>query len=236
MELLLAPQNWPFATALGLSALLALLQVLMLALGGAIDLLEMEADVDLDADLDGAGGLDGLLDWLHVGRLPISLLLMLGGLSFGLPGLFIQSVAKTQTGGYWPTGPVSLLAAVSAVPLLRIGGLLLRRFLPRDETEAVSSESFIGSEAIITIGVSKRGRPAEARLYDRWGKAHYVLVEPERPEDEFSAGSAVLLISQHEHIFRAIDNSATRMALEQIEAAPPLPVPKREAEPRQLEQ
>ena len=97
------------------------------------------------------------------------------------------------------------------MPLLKISGALLRPILPREETEAVSTQSLLGSEGEIVVGVARRGRPAQARVKDKWGNAHYVSVEPESDVDEFPAGSKVLLLKQHDHVFRVIAGSNAQL-------------------------
>ena len=180
MELLTAPQNLPFAIALGLVALLAALQVVALLLGGPIGIggadvdadvgLDLDVDLDMDADMDvdggdvgtGPGALAGALDWLGVGKMPLSILLTLWAASFGLAGLTIQEIAQSLTGARLPMLLPSLLALGLSIPLLKISGMALRPILPRDETEAVSTQSLLGSEGEIVVGTAKRGRPAQA--------------------------------------------------------------------------
>ena len=215
MELLTAPQNLPFAIALGLVAALALLQVVALLLGGPIGIGDgdFDADVDLDGDLDldTDGELAGALDWLGVGRLPLSILLTLWAAGFGLSGLAIQEVALAATGARLPMLLPSLLALGLSFPLLKISGMILRPILPHDETEAVSTASLLGSEGEIVVGTARRGRPAQARVRDKWGNAHYVSVEPESDVDEFAAGDRVLLLKQNDHIFRVIAGSNAQL-------------------------
>lgn len=219
MELLRAPQNLPFVIALGLVAALAMLQVVALLLGGPIGIgeadvdadidldLDLDADSDLDLDGDGIGPLAGALDWLGVGKLPLSILLTLWAASFGLAGLTIQEIAKSLTGARLPMLLPSLMALGLSFPLLKLSGLILRPILPRDESEAVSTQTLLGSEGEIVVGVARRGRPAQARVRDKWGTAHYVSVEPDSDVDEFPAGSKVLLLKRHDHIFRVIAGS-----------------------------
>lgn len=217
MELLTAPQNLLFAIALGLVAALALLQVVALLLGGPMGIGDgdFDADIDLDADgdmdLDGDGGLAGALDWLGVGKLPLSILLTLWAAGFGLSGLAIQELALSATGARLPMLLPSLVALGLSLPMLKISGLILRPIIPRDETEAVTTQSLLGSEGEIVVGTARRGRPAQARVKDKWGNAHYVQVEPDSDVDEFPAGAKVLLLKQNDHIFRVIAGSNAQL-------------------------
>lgn len=210
MELLLAPQNWPFLVSLGLVVALSLLQIVLALLGGAISVMDADVDLDVDADID-TGAFGAALEWLHVGKIPGSILLILFGLCFGISGITAQSIVRAQSGAFLPTLLASGLAFGLSLPLLRLSGLILRPVLPRDESEAVSSDSFLGCEAEITIGTARRGQPAQAKVRDKFGKSHYVLVEPDVEADSFVAGSRVLLLKRHEHIFRVIEGAGVEL-------------------------
>lgn len=212
MELLLAPQNLLFTAALAVAVLLCLLQLV-----AGIGDLSVDSHVSVDADhgaLD-AGAISTLTDWLHLGRLPMAVLLMLGSICFGLAGLAMQAFYQVSTGTYLSLLVAGPLALVASLPLVRVGGLVLQKVLPRDETEAVSTNSFVGSQARITTGTARRGFPAEARLHDSFGKAHYVQVEPEEDDAVLPSGTHVLLLTRHGHVFRAIDNSSAMQVLDE---------------------
>ena len=221
MELLTAPANLPFAIALGFVAALALLQVVALLLGGPIGIgdgdfdanldLDLDGDIDGDLDLDSDGGLAGALDWLGVGKLPLSILLTLWAAGFGLSGLAIQEFALSATGARLPMLLPSLLALGLSFPILKISGAILRPIIPRDETEAVTTQSLLGSEGEIVVGTARRGRPAQARVRDKWGNAHYVQVEPDSDVDEFAAGAKVLLLKRTDNVFRVIAGSNAQL-------------------------
>ncbi len=77
--------------------------------------------------------------------------------------------------------------------------------MPSDETEAVSTEEFIGVVAVITVGMAAENSPAQARLKDRFGQTHYVMVEPENADETYSAGERVLIVRKAGAAFRVID-------------------------------
>jgi hypothetical protein len=215
MELLQAPQNLPFSIALGLVVVLALLQVLALLLGGPIGVggADVDADFEIDTDVEIAPW-TAALDWLGVGKLPLSILLSLWAGSFGFAGLTLQAIVKSSSGAFLPSLLASGVALALSIPLLKVGGTILRPILPRDETEAVAVESLVGSEGEIVIGVARRGHPTQARVRDGWGTTHYVLVEPENDDDSFAAGSKVLLLKHHDPIFRVIAGANAQLHLE----------------------
>jgi hypothetical protein len=203
MELLLAPQNWPFSLALALVVVMALLQMVA-GIGDAIGEIGVDADLDLDGHIS---PFEAALDWLWVGKIPFSILLILFCLCFGLSGIALQAFEQSRTGALFPTLIAAPVAFVATIPLLRLTGWVLRPVLPRDETEAVSPNSLVGRGGHITIGVARQGHPAEARVRDGHGKTHYVMVEPETPGLEIKAGESVLLVSRRDHVFLALKDT-----------------------------
>ncbi|MEZ5816207.1 MAG: YqiJ family protein [Hyphomicrobiaceae bacterium] len=207
-DALLAPALAPFTVALGVMFLIALAEVLGTILGlspaGLVDQLVPHADVDADADVslgndsvDASGGwMSGLLGWLCVGRVPVLVLFVALLTCFGLAGFVVQSSARSLVGGHLPALVAVVPALMLALPPTRWLALGLARLIPKEETDAVSTRTFIGRVATITRGVASPGTPAEARLRDATGHTHYVLVEPDEPDARFEQGTEVLITSQ----------------------------------------
>lgn len=206
---LFAPEMLPFAVALGLMLLIAALEIVGLLFGHspsqAVDTLLPDHDVAVEAP---AHGPDGFLSWLGVGRVPVLMLLIVLLCGFGLSGYVLQNATIQAVG--WPLHPAlaSLGALAAALPITRAGGLLLARIMPKQETEAVSHQSFVGEVATITQGVARRGLPAEAKLRDRFGRTHYIRIEPDTDDTALPAGTEVLVLRQHGAIFRANPHGA----------------------------
>lgn len=187
-----APQNIAFTAALLLMLLIGLVQLI----GFSVDL---DADADLDADTGG-----DLLSWLGVGRVPLLMLLVLFLGMFGSVGLLGQQVALDWTGGLlsgWIAVPV---AGVVALPLTGLAARGLARVLPQDHTTAIVLEELVGRSARIVIGRAAPGAPARARVEDRHGQPHYVMVEPDNLGQIFEEGEQVLLVRRERDGFRAI--------------------------------
>lgn len=213
---LTADGNLPFAVALLVMLIIAVLEGVTTVLGaGLSSLLEgglPEVDLDVDSpELDSDGGvLSSLLGWLRVGEVPVLILLVLFLTGFGLIGLGIQSFAGKVTGALLPWPLAALPALLLSLPLVRALGGILARVIPRDETDAVSSDSLVGRVAVITLGTASVGNPAEARTRDRHGTTHYVMVEPLQEGETLTAGTDVLIIEPAGAGFRAtkVENSA----------------------------
>jgi hypothetical protein len=79
--------------------------------------------------------------------------------------------------------------------------------IPRDETSAVSDASLVGRVGVIVIGAARAGKPAETRVVDEHGATHYVMVEPDEPDQVLDAGARVLLVRHvNGRNFQAIRN------------------------------
>ncbi|ATW04417.1 YqiJ family protein [Sphingorhabdus sp. YGSMI21] len=192
----LADENIVFAAALVLMVALGILQ--LIGFGG------FDSDVDLDADVDGASIAGGLLSFLGWGRLPFMILLVLFLMLFGLTGYAGQQFIHSLTGGLLPPLLAGLGALLVALPLTGLLSRPLARIIPGDETTAVSIDDLTGRRAIIDIGTAKPGYPARAKVRDRHGHGHALMVEPDHDDGIFVAGEEVLLVRREGDIFKAV--------------------------------
>jgi hypothetical protein len=199
---LLAAYNMPFAAALVLMVLLALLQVVGLG--------HLFGDHDLDTDHDGLA--DGMLSLLGVGRVPFMVWLASFLLTFAALGVGIQALADGLLGaplGRW------VAAAIAAVAALPVTGVLVRplaAIMPHDETSAVGLDSLVGRRAQIVNGRAAAGHPARARVHDQHGHAHYVMVEPHEPDSEMLEGDDLLLVRRESETFYGVALQERRLA------------------------
>ena len=83
---------------------------------------------------------------------------------------------------------------------------LLARIIPKDETTAVSVQSLIGRAGVVITGTARVGMAAEVKVRDQHGNAHYLMVEPDVPEEEFEQGTEVLIVKKNGAIYRGIRN------------------------------
>lgn len=213
LSVLFHPASRPFTVALVVMLGIGLVEVVALLAGGDLfAFLDDALDVDLDAGADGVSAVEGagpftrFLGWMQVGRVPVLMLLVLFLLAFGLAGLFVQASVASLLGGPLPAWIAAPAVAVAVLPGVRGAGVLLARVMPKDETESVPVDSFVGRIAVVTLGTATRGTPAQAKLKDRFGHSHYVLVEPDVDGEAFPQGAAVLLVSRAGAVFRAIKN------------------------------
>lgn len=201
----------PFSIAFAVLALLVAVEGAGMIFGASITGLGDDAtgDAGADAGVDAGGG---LLSWLGVGRVPLMVVLGAFLLSFSLIGLGGQAAIAAVTGGYAPAWLAAPAAFAAALPPTRWIGRLLARLMPKEETDAVSRDTFIGRIAVVTRGEARAGLPAEAKLKDSAGHAHYVLVEPDEGGASFPAGSEVLLVEKAGAIFRGVLNPSRALS------------------------
>ena len=194
MNLFLAPESWPFSVAA-----LVLLAIAVIEGMGLLTGLSLSAW--LDHLLPEAGsGLHGVseiwLGWLHVGKVPLLILLALFLTAFSVIGFSANTLIKSLLGFYPPALLSAPLAFLGTLPVVRLSGAAIARLVPGDETSAVTLESLVGHVASVINGTARVGFPAEARVRNVHGLTLYVHVEPDNNESTFSAGDSVLLVRQ----------------------------------------
>ena len=210
---LLEPHNLPFAIAMGLMVLLALVQVLGLGDWGVDADLDVDPDIGADADASLQPGMvEGLLTLLGVGRVPLTIWLALFLLMFAGIGLSVQELATSLTGAPLYSWLAAVIAGAAAVPVTGVLARPLGAILPKDHTTAVSTQSLIGRRATITDGVARTGSPARARVRDVHGQAHYVMVEPHEQSSELHSGDEVLLVRREKDQFYATALAERRLS------------------------
>jgi Protein of unknown function (DUF1449) len=192
--------TWPFAAALAVMVGLAVLEGLGLLFAhspsSAIDSLLPEIP----------DGVDSPLGWLHLGKVPALVLLILFLAGFAVAGYVIQGVTYKLIGSMWPAWAASIPAVFAGFATVSAVGALLEKIMPKDETSAVSEMSLIGRAGVIVKGHAKAGLAAEAKVRDSYGRAHYVMVEPDVETDVYNEGSEVLLVKKVGARFRCIRN------------------------------
>lgn len=208
IEFILADINVGFAIALSAVLALAILEGVGMLIGlSMMNLLDHISPIDLDIDMDAdisTGGLTPLLGWLCLNRLPLLIWLVLFLTSFGMIGYTVNYISLHSFSANLPTFLTYIFSLVAALYLTHLIGAPLSRLLPKNESSAISNNSFKGLIATITIGTAKKDSPAEASLQDNFNQKHYVLVTPDNENEEFSQGQQVVLVEKTEKTWLAI--------------------------------
>ena len=211
-EFLLLAQNLPFTIALTVVFILAFIEGVGLAFGaGLSDMIGgifPEMDISIEGpDLEGGNTLGAILAWLRVGQVPIIILLIVFLTSFAISGYALQIFTQNLFGFLFPAFIAGIIAVFAALPCTRVLGGLMHKYLPKDETYAVSSDSFIGRVANITLGTAAHENAAEAKLKDEHGKTHYIMVEPDNDKETFDQSDELLIVRQENGKFFVIAHS-----------------------------
>lgn len=206
---LLAPHNLPFLIAFGALGLVALL-----ALTGVGEALEGAGDFDAPDGLAASGIGEALSALFGLGRVPLMVWLACLLFTFGTIGVIGQGVLASILGTPLPAPLAALLAGGAALPLNGLTVRPLAAIMPRDETTAVSLDDLVRRDAEIQIGTARAGSPARARVTDRHGQAHFVMVEPHDTNTELQEGDTVLLVRREGQIFFAVHYESPLLGLD----------------------
>jgi hypothetical protein len=200
MIILTAPQTWPFGAALATMVGLAVIE-------GAGLLFAASPTLWLDNLLpDMPDNPDGLLGWLHVGRVPLLVLLILFLTGFAVSGYAVQTATYQMVGTLLPAWLAALPAVFAGLSTVSAGGSVLAKLFPGDQTSAVSVHSLLGRAGVVVRGIARQGLAAEAKVCDAHGHMHYVMVEPDISGDTLDEGCPILLVRKVGARFHAIVN------------------------------
>lgn len=202
MSLFTVPQTLPFGIAFALIVGIAITE----GLGMLISLSPSNQLDELLPEIDGDSGLDRVLGWLHIGKVPSLVLLVLFLSGYALFGYGMQSATHGLFGFYLPTWLAGFVAVPAGMATVRSLGALIASIIPRDETSAISEMTLIGRAGVISAGAARRGFAAQARVRDHYGRTHYLMVEPDVDGEIFDEGSQVLIVRKVGAFYRCIAN------------------------------
>lgn len=220
IRFILESQNMPFTVSLTIMFMIAILEGLTTMIGmGLSSMVESfipDIGVDLDTDLDhpdisSQGVLTKTFGWFRIGQVPFLIILIAFLTIFGLAGLIFQSIAFELTGRLLPGLVASALTFTACLPVVRFLTGIIAKILPKDETEAVAEKTFIGRVAVITLGTASKGSPAQAKLKDKFGTTHYLMVEPDQESEKYHQGDHVLVVKQISGGYTVIQNSISAL-------------------------
>jgi Protein of unknown function (DUF1449) len=202
MSLFAAPETLPFGIGFVLIVCIGLVEGLgMLFALSPSNLLDAHLP-----EIDGDAGLDRVLGWLHLGKVPALVLLLFFLSGYTVFGYGLQLVAKSLLGAYLPATVAGLLAVPVGLTTVRALGALIAHIIPRDETSVVSEQSLVGRVGVISAGHARRGLAAQARVKDSYGRTHYLMVEPDVDDEVFNEGAQVLIVRKVGAFYRCIAN------------------------------
>ncbi|MEP3022974.1 MULTISPECIES: OB-fold-containig protein [Rhodobacterales] len=224
--LLLDPALLPFTVALTLLFGLLALELMAVLFGGSLLGLDTDADLDIDLDVDfdvspdidldaefsasdfsnweaeldaaNDSGADATAstDWLGISKVPTLIWFAAALLAFGLTGLVIQTFADGIIGTLLTPWAVAIPAAAAGIWSAKNFAKVFARLIPKSESSAVSNRHLGRRRGIVSQGTAARGKPAEVRVMDGHGNAHYLRAEPLRNDATITQGTEVLVMRQ----------------------------------------
>ena len=215
MEFISSDYNFIFSTALIIMIMISILEGISTLIGlGISELLETllpDFDVDISSSDAPQSILTKLLGWINFGKVPVLIIFVCFLSAFGVVGYTLQYLAYTFTSNLWPQFLMVPAAFVIALPFVRVFTNTMQKIMPRDESSALSEESFIGHMATITLGEASLDSPAEGKVTDQHGQTHYFMIQPEIENERFNQGEQVLLSKPSNNGFYAIKNTNTSL-------------------------
>lgn len=194
------PETLPFGIAFALIVLVALVE----GLGMLVALSPSNLLDNLLPEVADHGGLDRVLGWLHLGKVPALVLLVLFLLGYAVFGYSLQMVVHGLFGSYLPGWLAGVAAVPSGMATVRGPGALVAHIIPRDESSAVSELALVGRGGVVSAGTARRGLAAQARVRDAHGRTHYLMVEPDMDGDILEEGTQVLIVRKAGAFYRCI--------------------------------
>ncbi|EDM65968.1 MAG: DUF1449 family protein [Moritella sp.] len=195
---LLADMNLLYTLAIIIVLLFLFLELLGLIVGiSLLDLLDNISPIDANSSLPITdGGVSNLLDWLCLKKLPMLVWLIIALTHFAIIGYSINYAVLTSL--EWQLQLIFILPTTVFFTLIMtyFVGSALAKIIPNNETTAVSTSTFIGKAAKITIGTASSGNPAEALLIDDFNQKHYIMVEPEFEKEYLPQGTEVVIVDK----------------------------------------
>lgn len=193
-----APEMFPYSLSFLIFAIFAFLEMVSFLLGwGIFSFLDDIVDVDhSDVDVNSTTSLGDFFSYLNPEKVPFSMVLLSMFFIFGFTGHLLQTLF-----GLYPLYITLPIVMVLTIILLHHTTNLIAKVMPRETSEVVSTDSFIGKKATILDPIAKRNMPARAKLHDVYGEVHYIRVEPFDEKDEFSEGMEVLVLEKRGGIF-----------------------------------
>ncbi|WP_319410230.1 YqiJ family protein [uncultured Cohaesibacter sp.] len=213
------PANYPFLVALLVVFILAAIEGVGAMIGAGVfgfldgllpDIdLGAELDIEFDApDLQSPSITGEFLSWLRIGQVPVIFSLIVFLTAFGLIGLTLQGLCLSLLGTALSALWVALPTLFLSIPVVGFGNRFLAFVLPRDETSAISRDRLVGKVATITLGEARVNFPAQAKVKDRFGQTHYIMLAPDNESETYGQGDRLLLVRRSENIYFGIRPSS----------------------------
>lgn len=196
----LLEHNQLFSVTLAIVFIIGIMEGLLSLVGvgmsAMLDSFMPELDINVDMPDTQISTFSEIFGWINKGRVPMLMLVLTFMTFFGLIGLNIQSVWFHFTGHYIYTVIVAVISFILAMPFVSYFSLVLSKVMPRDETTAISTKTFIGETCTIINEAATDHKFVEAKFKDLFGEVHYIMVKSADKGVVFHRGAKGLIVSQ----------------------------------------
>ena len=171
---------------------------------------EVRHDVTMSAAGDDAGAVKAMLLWLGVGRVPLSVLLMVFLLAWGAAGFIVNQVARTAVYGDWRVVALSLPAAfLGAILATRLTVSAIGRWLPLDESTARRRHDLLGLVGVALYTIDETFGMVSVR--DDLGELYQVPCRVTRGADSIPKNAPAVLVAYNarQNLYRVEPPQAT---------------------------
>jgi hypothetical protein len=194
----LTPEILPYSISFLIFLTFAFLEIMVLILGwGLFDFLDdILPTSQSDLDLNSNSSLGDFFSYVNPNKVPFSMVLISLFFVFSFIGTLLINIF-----GLLPLFISLPITFVLTLFSLRHITSLIAKVLPKETSEVVSTNSFIGKKVLILDSIAKRDLPARAKIKDIYGEMHYIRVEPLNDNDTFHEGENVLIIEKKGLIF-----------------------------------
>lgn len=164
---------------------------------------DMDADADVDADADaahvhvagaGVGFTGALAQLLGLGKVPMSVSLMVLCYTVGVTGWISNDLLTGRFESPSTMFPISLLAAlVVGFVVLRFFTAFMGRYVPSFSTSAVTDRQLVGLTGATTLPVDER--TGQVAVHDKYGTLHTVRCRVREGGKPIAKNTKVVLAS-----------------------------------------
>ncbi|MCP8351823.1 YqiJ family protein [Gammaproteobacteria bacterium Comchoano-2] len=185
--------------AVALCALECLSALFGFLLSSAIDL----CTPTIDKDFGSFTHMDFLANLLFFGKVPFLIVLLITTTLYGLSGLLIQYFYllefTTLLAGWQASIPAIMIAMMLSHILLKY----IHQFVAISENHSISHEELVGMSGTLVIGHATHALSAQAKVKDRHGKTHYVMVRTEDDMLQLDAGDHLIITAHQQKFYTA---------------------------------
>lgn len=203
MDFLTAGPNLPFLISGCVVLALLILGIISTLVGVGNDLFHVSGEIDFTLDANGNGipdylevGNGSFVSWVNPGHVPSTIFIILFSGIYSILGYSAQWIFDGVTGVLAPGLLAAPIVMAITLPMVRGSSAAIAPILPRDETNAISVSTLIGSSGVLTAGPIGPDEFGIARFTDDHGTDHNLLVCGES-EEAIANGSQVVLLGPH---------------------------------------